>query len=126
MRYESRLAGAASGPGVADLAALEQLYPAASFGTVLLLDCLERVPRFWQAPEALCHLLAPGGRAFIQSSWAADLVDPQPGYWRISAEGLRSLFGDPFVVESIEAVPEPGALRSVAIQCAIRLGAPRE
>ena len=82
--------------------------PAGQYGTILLLHCLEHMDRFWLAPQAVQHLLRPGGRCCVLTPWNIQVHDPRPDYWRISVDGHLQLFGSAgFTIESVGAFGAP-------------------
>jgi hypothetical protein len=106
---------------IGDLVNADTLFGAGSFGTVLLLHCLEHIPQLWRVPGALRHLLCNGGQALIVTPWNIRFHGPRPDCWRISDDGYRALFEEGFEIERLEQLPTPGRpLSPLGIVCVVR------
>jgi len=111
-------------PGVdilSDFTCLDSKVEEESIGTSILLSCLEHMPRLWDVPRVLHKILKKGGRAFMLTPWNLRFHGPRPDCWRISDDGYQALFGDGFVIESLEKIGCPGRpLSPVGIKCVVR------
>jgi hypothetical protein len=92
-----------------------------SVGTIILMSCLEHLPKLWAVPKILKRILVSGGRAFILTPWNLRFHGPRPDCWRISDDGYRALFAEHFEIESIEQIPCPERpLSPVGLKCVLR------
>lgn len=108
---------------VGDFSNAESLLQPDSFGTVILLSCLEHMPRVWDVPRTLNRILKPGGRAFLLTPWNLRFHGPRPDCWRISDDGYRALFGELFTIEQLQKIECPGRpLSPVGMTCVLRKG----
>jgi hypothetical protein len=121
-QYKSLDIDASAQPDVVgDFANADQLFEPESVGTVILMSCLEHMPRVWDVPKSLARMLKPGGRAFMLTPWNLRFHGPRPDCWRISDDGYRALFEDGFQIESIDTVATPGRpLSPAAMRCVVR------
>lgn len=119
--YRSLDVDPASNPDVVgDFACADDYFGHGSIGTVVLLSCLEHMPKFWNVPKILQTILKPGGRAFILTPWNLRFHGPRPDCWRISDDGYRALFADGFEIESLEQIPCPGRpLSPIGLTCVV-------
>jgi hypothetical protein len=112
---------------VGDFSNAESLLRPSSFGTVVLLSCLEHVPQVWDVPRMLSKILKKGGRAFMLTPWNLRFHGPRPDCWRISDDGYHALFGELFVIEQLQKIECPGRpLSPVGIKCVLRRKPPPE
>jgi len=80
------------GPGVDRVLDLHHIaLPDETAGTVLLLDTLEHVERFWVALEEVRRILRPGGLLLLSSVMDFPIHDYPADYWRFTPEGFRAL-----------------------------------
>ena len=108
---------------VGDFADGIDFLPKERFGTVILNHCIEHMPRVFDVPAVLDHILAPGGRAFIATPWNFRFHGPRPDCWRISDDGYEALFAraDSLEIESIvknQVASQP--LHPASIHCIVR------
>lgn len=90
------------GPGVDRVLDLEALdLPDASVGSVIALDTIEHVERFWTAAEEIRRVLRPGGFAVLTSVMYFPIHAYPSDYWRFTPEGFRAL-GRPFETLLVE------------------------
>jgi SAM-dependent methyltransferase len=81
-----------AGPGVDLVADVEALPQAdASVGTVLALNTLEHVPRFWRGLEEMYRVLRPDGVLIASCPFYFHLHSFPRDYWRFSPEALEWL-----------------------------------
>lgn len=120
--YRSVDVDASSGADIVeDFTRLDKSVEEGSIGTVILLSCLEHMPRLWEVPGILHKILKKDGRAFMLTPWNLRFHGPRPDCWRISDDGYHALFDDLFVFESLEKIECPGRpLSPVGIKCVIR------
>jgi SAM-dependent methyltransferase len=91
------------GPGVDCVLDLERLaLPDASIGTVIALDTLEHVERFWAVGPELHRVLRPGGVAVLTSVMYFPIHEYPADYWRFTPDGMRA-FARPFETSLIGA-----------------------
>lgn len=76
---------------VGNVEALPQ--PDASFGTVIALETLEHVERFWVALEELQRVLRPDGVMVISVPFYVHIHNHPADYWRFTPTALDSLLG---------------------------------
>jgi SAM-dependent methyltransferase len=80
------------GPGVDRVLDLHRIdLPDGAAGTVLLLDTLEHVERFWVALDEVRRILRPGGLLLLSSVMDFPIHDHPADYWRFTPEGFRAL-----------------------------------
>jgi hypothetical protein len=104
-----------------DLLDVQSHLPAHSVGAVILMSCLEHMPRVFEVPRLLRELLVPGGTVFVLTPWNLRFHGPRPDCWRISDDGYKALFGTDFDIVSIDKIPAPGRpLSPVGIKCIFR------
>jgi SAM-dependent methyltransferase len=80
------------GPGVdlvADVEALPQ--PDASVGTVIAMNTLEHVPRFWRGVEEIYRVLRPDGALLVSCPFYFHIHSFPADYWRFSPQALDLL-----------------------------------
>jgi SAM-dependent methyltransferase len=81
------------------LSALRRDLPVPQFGFIVCVHVLEHVRQPWLAAKNIAHLLRPGGHVFITVPWVQGFHGYPDDYWRMSFQGVRSLFDD-FTFES--------------------------
>jgi SAM-dependent methyltransferase len=83
---------ARAGPGV-DLVADVEALPQAdgSVGTVIAMNTLEHVPRFWRGLEEIHRVLRPDGVLVVSCPFYFHLHSYPSDYWRFSPEALEWL-----------------------------------
>jgi SAM-dependent methyltransferase len=83
------------GPGV-DLVADAQDLPHAdaSVGTVIAMNTLEHVPRFWRALDEIRRVLRPGGALLLSCPFYFHIHSFPSDYWRFTPEALELLLED--------------------------------
>ncbi len=84
------------GPGVdliADAQALPQ--PDASVGTVIAMNTLEHVPRFWRVFDEIHRVLRPDGAVLLSCPFYFHIHSFPSDYWRFTPEALELLL-DPY------------------------------
>ena len=83
------------GPGV-DLVADAQALPHAdaSLGTVIAMNTLEHVPRFWRALDEIRRVLRPGGALLLSCPFYFHIHSFPSDYWRFTPEALELLLED--------------------------------
>jgi SAM-dependent methyltransferase len=83
------------GPGVDCVASIENLPQAdASIGTVLVLNTLEHVPRFWRAFDEIRRVLRPDGVVLVSCPFHLHIHNYPSDYWRFTPQGLAVLLED--------------------------------
>lgn len=100
-----------------------EVLPEGRFGTVILNHCIEHMPRLFEVPKVVAHILKPGGRAFLATPWNFRFHGPRPDCWRISDDGYEALFGShpQLEIESIVKNPVTSQpLHPVSIHCIVR------
>jgi hypothetical protein len=95
-----------------DLMSAKDHIEANSIGSIILMSCLEHMPRVFEAPKLLHHILKPGGFIFALTPWNLRFHGPRPDCWRISDDGYQALFGEHFNIVKIEKIACPGRLLS--------------
>jgi SAM-dependent methyltransferase len=83
------------GPGV-DLVADAQDLPHAdaSVGTVIAMNTLEHVPRFWRALDEIRRVLRPDGALLLSCPFYFHIHSFPSDYWRFTPEALELLLED--------------------------------
>jgi SAM-dependent methyltransferase len=77
------------GPGVDCVADAENLPQAdGSVGTVIAMNTLEHVPRFWHAFEEAYRVLRPDGALLVSCPFSFHIHDFPSDYWRFTPEAL--------------------------------------
>ncbi|MBM3651178.1 MAG: methyltransferase domain-containing protein [Alphaproteobacteria bacterium] len=76
------------------LPSLRRALPVPQFGFIICAHVLEHVRQPWLAAKNIAHLLKPGGHAFITVPWVQGFHGYPDDYWRMSFQGVRSLFDD--------------------------------
>jgi SAM-dependent methyltransferase len=80
------------GEGVDVVASVEDLPLAGqSFGTVLALETLEHVERFWVALDEMSRILRPDGVLILSTPFFVHIHNHPADYWRFTPEALNSL-----------------------------------
>jgi hypothetical protein len=79
-----------------------------SVGSVIMMSCLEHMPRMFEVPKLLCEVLKPGGFVFSLTPWNLRFHGPRPDCWRISDDGYRALFSELFDILSLDKIECPG------------------
>jgi SAM-dependent methyltransferase len=80
------------GPGVDCIADVEALPQAnASVGTIIAMNTLEHVPRFWRGFEEIYRVLRPDGVLLVSCPFYFHIHAYPSDYWRFSPEGLKLL-----------------------------------
>jgi SAM-dependent methyltransferase len=80
------------GPGVDWVADAEALPQAdGSVGTVIAMNTLEHVPRFWRAFEEAYRVLRPDGALLVSCPFSFHIHDFPSDYWRFTPEALAFL-----------------------------------
>jgi SAM-dependent methyltransferase len=80
------------GPGVDCVADVEALPQAdASIGTVIAMNTLEHVPRFWRGLEEIHRVLRPDGALLVSCPFYFRLHGFPSDYWRFSPAALEVL-----------------------------------
>jgi SAM-dependent methyltransferase len=74
---------------IADVEALPQ--PDASVGTVIAMNTLEHVPRFWRGLEEIHRVLRPDGALLVSCPFYFHIHGFPSDYWRFSPEALELL-----------------------------------
>jgi SAM-dependent methyltransferase len=83
------------GPGVDLVADAEALPQAdASVGTVLCLNTLEHVPRFWRVFDEIGRVLRPDGALLVSCPFYFHIHRFPKDYWRFTPEALELLLED--------------------------------
>lgn len=78
------------GPGVDLVANVEALPQAdASVGTVIAMNTLEHVPRFWRGFDEVHRVLRPDGALLVSCPFYFHVHAYPSDYWRFSPEGLE-------------------------------------
>jgi SAM-dependent methyltransferase len=81
-----------SGPGVDMVADIEALPQAdASIGTVIAMNTLEHVPRFWRGFEEIYRVLRPDGALLVSCPFYFHIHSFPSDYWRFTPEALQLL-----------------------------------
>jgi SAM-dependent methyltransferase len=89
------------GPGVDCVADAQDLpYPDASVGTVVALNTLEHVPRFWQAVAEIHRVLRSDGVLLMSVPFYLQIHDYPSDYWRFTPKALEVLL-EPFTAKVI-------------------------
>lgn len=89
-----------------------------SLSAVIMMSCLEHMPRMFEVPKVLDELLAPGGLVFSLTPWNLRFHGPRPDCWRISDDGYQALFEPHFEILEISKIPCPGRpLSPVGVTC---------
>src|SRR6516225_3813820 len=82
----------ATGPGVDFVADVEALPQAdASVGTVIAMNTLEHVPRFWRAFDEIYRVLRPDGALLLSCPFYFHIHSYPSDYWRFSPQALTIL-----------------------------------
>lgn len=79
-----------------------------SIGTIVLMSCLEHMPRVFDVPKLIHEVLRPDGLVFILTPWNRRFHGPRPDCWRISDDGYRALFSDLFNILRLDKIDCPG------------------
>jgi SAM-dependent methyltransferase len=79
-----------------------------SIGSIILMSCLEHMPRLFEVPKVLYEVLQPGGLIFALTPWNLRFHGPRPDCWRISDDGYKALFGKHFNLVEVEKIACPG------------------
>jgi SAM-dependent methyltransferase len=80
------------GPGVDQVADVEALpHATGSIGTVIALNTLEHVPRFWRGFEEIYRVLRPDGVLFVSCPFYFHIHSFPSDYWRFTPEALEIL-----------------------------------
>jgi hypothetical protein len=79
-----------------------------SVGCVVMMSCLEHMPRIFEVPKILCDVLKPGGLIFSLTPWNLRFHGPRPDCWRISDDGYRALFSESFDILRLDKIDCPG------------------
>jgi SAM-dependent methyltransferase len=83
------------GPGVDLVADAQDLpHPDASVGTVIAMNTLEHVPRFWRALEEIRRVLRPDGALLLSCPFYFHIHSFPSDYWRFTPEALELLLED--------------------------------
>src|SRR5262249_46339393 len=82
-----------------DLYALRKKLGIPQFGFIICAHVLEHVRQPWVAARNIAHLLKPDGHVFITVPWVQGFHEFPNDFWRMSFEGVRSLF-DGFAFEN--------------------------
>src|SRR5262249_40270648 len=78
-----------SGPGVDVLGDVEDLpQPDASVGTVIAMNTLEHVPRFWRAFDEIHRVLRPDGALLLSCPFYFHIHSFPSDYWRFTPEAI--------------------------------------
>lgn len=93
---------------VGDFMNAKTLFEPNSIGSIVILGTMEHIPRIWEVPPLMHHILKPGGRAFVITPWNLRFHGPRPDCWRLSDDAYRALFGPGWTIESLEQIPCPG------------------
>jgi SAM-dependent methyltransferase len=81
-----------SGPGVDLVADVEALPQAtASVGTVIAMNTLEHVPRFWRGFDEIYRVLRPDGALLVSCPFYFHVHAYPSDYWRFTSEALELL-----------------------------------
>ena len=106
---------------VSDFMNIEKYLESNSLGEVIMLSCLEHMPRLFEVPLILNKILKPGGLVFLLTPWNFRFHGPRPDCWRISDDGYEALFAEHFTIETLYKIPCPGRpLSPVGMQCVLR------
>ncbi|HYT90055.1 MAG TPA: class I SAM-dependent methyltransferase [Gemmataceae bacterium] len=83
------------GPGV-DLVADAQALPHAdaSVGTVIAMNALEHVPRFWRVLDEIHRVLRPDGAVLLSCPFYFRIHSYPSDYWRFTPEALKLVLED--------------------------------
>ncbi|MEE9615159.1 MAG: methyltransferase domain-containing protein [Thermodesulfobacteriota bacterium] len=87
-----------------------------SVGTVISIDTLEHVERFWTAVEEFHRVLRPDGLLVLTSVMKFGIHDHPHDFWRFTPDGFRSLTRN-FATQLVLGVGEPGFPKVVAAVC---------
>jgi SAM-dependent methyltransferase len=80
------------GPGVDSIADTERLpHRDRTFGTLIALNCLEHVRRFWVAVEEIERVLRPDGLVIMSCPFYFRIHSFPNDYWRFTPEAFRLL-----------------------------------
>src|SRR5262249_47734283 len=80
------------GPGVDVVANVEALpQPNASVGTVIAMNTLEHVPRFWRGLDEMHRVLRPDGAILLSCPFYFHMHSYPSDYWRFSPAALELL-----------------------------------
>src|SRR5262249_35919127 len=83
------------GPGVDQLADVESLpHATSSVGTVIALNTLEHVPRFWRGLDEIYRVLRPDAVLFVSCPFYFHIHSFPSDYWRFTPEALEMLLED--------------------------------
>jgi len=81
-----------TGPGVDQVADVEALpYATGSFGSVIVMNTFEHVPRFWRGFEEAFRVLRPDGVLLVSCPFYFHIHDHPSDYWRFTPEALEVL-----------------------------------
>jgi SAM-dependent methyltransferase len=83
------------GPGVDTVADVQALpHEDASVGTVIAMNTLEHVPRFWRALDEIRRVLRPDGALLLSCPFYFQIHSFPSDYWRFTPEALELLLED--------------------------------
>lgn len=122
LKYLSLDVDSASQPDIiADFSDVESFIPSESIGSIIMMNCLEHMPKLYEVPNKIHAILKPGGRAFFLTPFNLRFHGPRPDCWRISDDGYRALFNNSFNIEMLDTIPcDSRPLMPIAIRCVIK------
>jgi hypothetical protein len=108
---------------VGDFTAGAEFIPANKYGAVILNHCIEHMPRLFDVPRVVHHILKTGGLAFFATPWNFRFHGPRPDCWRISDDGYGALMAsvkglEIVSVEKNDIANQP--LHPASIHCIVR------
>tara|TARA_R110002074_G_scaffold402324_1_gene607078 strand:- start:148605 stop:149105 length:501 start_codon:yes stop_codon:yes gene_type:complete len=77
-----------------------------SWDVIVCVQVLEHVSTIWDVPAEMHRILKEGGHAIVDCPWQYPYHAEPPSfsdYWRISKDGMKSLFGRHFEVLDLQA-----------------------
>src|SRR5258708_37324560 len=81
-----------TGPGVDQVADVEALpFADGSFGSVIVMNTFEHVPRFWRGFEEAFRVLRPDGVLFVSCPFYFHIHSFPRDYWRFTPEAFELL-----------------------------------
>lgn len=92
---------------VGDITDPEKWWDGTEYDLVIITQVIEHIPNVWDVSWGLKEIIRKGGFAIVDSPWGTKGPDyhgepPSFGdYWRISKDGMRTLFGSNFHVMNI-------------------------
>lgn len=92
---------------ICDIVRAEPVVSANTMDTIIMLEVLEHVWRFWELPQVIHTLLRDDGVLFLSTPFYFMQHDPKPDYWRFTGQALEKLFSN-FSSVDVKAYPGEG------------------